>query len=451
MKVRKLLLIIAVLFLFVGFTGVAHSQWTASGTIVFQGSYPSVSVPSPSVCWIVGGLNSPMVFRTTNGGLNWVSLPTNGLQVKALMCVWAIDENTAFVGDGGDAQGTTGGDATISKTTNGGQNWTAVFNTGGTGGFFNGIIFSRSNPQNGFAQSDPPAGVGTPYYVQKTTNGGVNWTLSNPPGVSGNASGQNSLMMVDNNFYGFGMNAASQVYMTSNGGTTWFSGLLGVSGTFIASLSFHENKLNGIAASSTSLPNIARTTNGGVTWSAVSTGAGASTNTAMKWINGTNTCYLLGQSTSVGIVYKSTNAGANWTAMTSPIVNLFHFDFVRVGTTVTGFGASPTGAIIKLTETVTSVSTENSIIPSEFKLNQNYPNPFNPSTTISFSLPKSEFVTLKVYDMLGKEVATLVNRKLEAGNYNELFEAPTELTSGVYFYKLIAGNYSDTKKLTLIK
>ena len=202
-----------------------------------------------------------------------------------------------------------------------------------------------------------------------------------------------------------------------------FPGLLGVSGTFTSSLAFHDNKLNGVAASSTSLPNIARTTNGGVTWSAVSTGAGASTNTAMKWITGTNTCYVLGQSTSVGIVYKSTNAGANWTAMTSPVVNLFHFDFVRVGTTVTGFGASPTGAIIKLTETVTSISGENNIIPSEFKLNQNYPNPFNPTTTISFSLPKSEFVTLKVYDMLGKEVATLVNNKLEAGNYNELFES----------------------------
>jgi len=454
MKVKKTAFICAIILMVLAFNSFVFSQWTSSGTIAIVGSYPSVSVASPSVAWISGGLTTPYIFRTTDGGTTWTTVPTNGLAAKALMCIWAIDANTCYVGDGGDAGGTTGGDAIVSMTTNGGLNWTAVFNTGGTAGFFNGIVFSRSNPQVGIAESDPPSGAGQTYYVQKTTNGGANWTLSQPPGVSGNASGQNSVMLIDNNFYGWGMNTSAQVYMTSNGGTSWFSGIFSIAGTFTSGLAFNDNKLIGIGSTSTSFPNIARTTNGGTTWTSVSTGgAGTTTNSAVKFINGTNTCYFVGQSTSSAIIYKSTNSGLNWTSMTSPggTVNLFHFDFVRVGATVTGFAANPSGNIIKLTETVTTISSENSVIPTEFRLNQNYPNPFNPSTTISFSLPKSEFVTLKVYNILGKEVATLINKKLDAGNYNELFEAPSDLTSGVYFYKLTAGSFSDTKKLTLIK
>jgi hypothetical protein len=89
-------------------------------------------------------------------------------------------------------------------------------------------------------------------------------------------------------------------------------------------------------------------------------------------------------------------------------------------------------------------------MPSTYLLQQNYPNPFNPSTTISFSIPTSEFVTLKVYDVLGREIATLVNENLSAGSYSYNFDA-SNLTSGVYFYKLQAGKYSETKKMLLSK
>ena len=120
MKARKLLL--TILFLF-SFCGVLYPQWTSSGTVSILGTYPSISVCSPTVAWICGGASTPMVFRTVNGGTTWTTIPTNGLAVKALMCIWAIDSLTCFVGDGGDAAGTTGGDAIVSKTTNGGLNW----------------------------------------------------------------------------------------------------------------------------------------------------------------------------------------------------------------------------------------------------------------------------------------------------------------------------------------
>ncbi len=88
--------------------------------------------------------------------------------------------------------------------------------------------------------------------------------------------------------------------------------------------------------------------------------------------------------------------------------------------------------------------------PKSIELSQNYPNPFNPSTNISFSIPKQEFVTLKIYDVLGKEIVTLVNEELAAGNHVNTWNAPN-VSSGVYFYKLQAGKFSETKKMILIK
>ena len=87
---------------------------------------------------------------------------------------------------------------------------------------------------------------------------------------------------------------------------------------------------------------------------------------------------------------------------------------------------------------------------SGFKLAQNYPNPFNPATTIKYSLPENSFVTLKVYNILGKEVATLVNEEKSTGIYEVSFNA-TNLPSGIYFYTIHAGKLMETKKMILIK
>jgi len=88
--------------------------------------------------------------------------------------------------------------------------------------------------------------------------------------------------------------------------------------------------------------------------------------------------------------------------------------------------------------------------PTEFSLEQNYPNPFNPSTTISFSIPKEDFVSLKVFNSLGEEIAELVNETKPAGNYSFTFDA-NGLSSGIYLYKISAGNFVETKKMILIK
>ena len=93
---------------------------------------------------------------------------------------------------------------------------------------------------------------------------------------------------------------------------------------------------------------------------------------------------------------------------------------------------------------------ENIELPKTFSLSQNYPNPFNPTTVIQYSIPEVTNVKLKVYDMLGREIKTLINREQSAGVYNVEFNA-TSLSSGVYFYRIEAGNFVDSKKLLLLK
>ena len=92
----------------------------------------------------------------------------------------------------------------------------------------------------------------------------------------------------------------------------------------------------------------------------------------------------------------------------------------------------------------------NAAVISGYELRQNYPNPFNPSTIISYQIPQNSFVTLKVYNILGNQVATLVNEQQTAGNHNYNFKA-NNLASGVYIYKLTAGSFTAVRKLTLLK
>jgi len=435
--------------------GNSFSQWTIAGAVSGAGTFPSISVVDQNNAWVAGGTNTPAIFRTTNGGTNWITVGTTGVLLDQF-CVWAVDANTAYVGNGGAAGGL-GGNAKFFKTTDAGTTWTKVDSTGGTAGFFNGIVFSKTMPSFGIAQSDPPAGLGNPYYFSVTTNGGTSWARLTPapPGVTGQASAQNSVVCVDNLFFGVGLgnNAPARVYLTSNGGTSWFIGTLtGVAGGFVSGLAFKENKLIGIAAASASLPSIARTTNGGVTWATVNVGTGVSGYCTMKWIEGTNTCYLSAGAGAAGVVKKSTDAGLTWTTMTtSGLTGITHMEFKRVGTAVYGYAATGNGAILKVTDIVTEVSTVNNFVPDNFNLEQNYPNPFNPTTTINFSIPTSSKVSLKVYDALGKEVSTLVDEFKNAGNYSADFTATSSLTSGIYFYTITAGNFVDTKKLMLVK
>jgi photosystem II stability/assembly factor-like uncharacterized protein len=169
-----------------------------------------------------------------------------------------------------------------------------------------------------------------------------------------------------------------------------------------------------------------------------------------------NVIYVCG---SNGMIYKSSNGGDNWTdqkVQTNRNVNaIYFFDENH------GFAVGDSGLILHTSNGgLTGVGDRGGSPPMNCLLEQNYPNPFNPSTTFTFRIspPKADappaqnfgFVTLKLYDLLGKEVATLVSEVLPAGNYHRKWNAEG-MPDGVYFYRLQAGGYTETKRLVFIK
>jgi hypothetical protein len=177
--------------------------------------------------------------------------------------------------------------------------------------------------------------------------------------------------------------------------------------------------------------------------------------------------YQGGSVSSGGVAYATSADGVAWTKHAdNPILNqgprswdrnqtwfpkvMKDGDLYRMwysgrdasGTDRIGYAVDSTGVI----STVQSLKSQ----PEQFMLMQNYPNPFNPSTSIEFHLPANKFVKLSVYDLNGREVTTLVNEQLNAGLHHITFDG-TELSSGIYFYRLQAGDHLLTRKLTLVK
>jgi len=144
-------------------------------------------------------------------------------------------------------------------------------------------------------------------------------------------------------------------------------------------------------------------------------------------------------------VIKYTNSGAAGSG--EQLTGIFIDEYSNVY--VTGMSALDY-ATVKYVQSPTSIDDKNFKSPDEFFLYQNYPNPFNPTTTINFSVPSSEFVTLKVFDVLGNELSTLVNEEKPVGSYKVEFDA-SRLSSGIYFYRLSAGEFIQTRKMILMK
>ena len=150
---------------------------------------------------------------------------------------------------------------------------------------------------------------------------------------------------------------------------------------------------------------------------------------------------------SGGTILRTTNGGTTWT-------------FQESGTSATFYGVSfsdrNTGTVVGwviLRTTnggVTFVNHTSSEIPESFSLYQNYPNPFNPVTIITFRLQSKAFVSLKVFDTLGREISNLLSKELPSGPYSQQWNA-TGFPSGVYFYRLQAGSFVETKKLVLLR
>lgn len=447
----------AIIVMFILAAGILYSQWTYVGSVPgFNSNNASVSVAGENIVWLAGGTtsNGPLIYRSTNGGMNFINVTGTGITLD-LFTVWAIDANTAYVGDGGNPGGTTGGNAKVYKTTNGGTTWTEVISTGGTKGFINGIVFSRTNPQFGIIESDPPNGPGQPFWIAYTTNGGINWTVQNPPGISGAASAWNSVIAVDQQFYGFGLSTGTpRIYLTTNSGANWsLQNISGLTGSYVSGFAFSDDKTKAIAGTGTNpaLPNIGYTTNGGTSWGSAMTVPGLTGYCTCKWITGTNICYVAGQSGASGVIARSSNGGASWSIMnTAGVTGIFHLEYYKSGGNVYLYAYSTNGSVIKYNDNLTGLDPNNTTIPDAFSLKQNYPNPFNPATTINYSVPVESFITIKIYNSMGSEIMALVEGKKTAGNYGANADL-SKYPSGVYYYIMKAGNFKESRKMILVK
>jgi len=195
----------------------------------------------------------------------------------------------------------------------------------------------------------------------------------------------------------------------------------------------------------------------GANWSPVGLGFNGTVNTLTA---AGSLLYAAGDFTSAGGNQSVKTAywnGNNWSPLGSGITSgsstvyassQYNSDII-FGGHFTSAGGNPANNIADWNTTL-GINHNGSEIPAQYVLSQNYPNPFNPSTQIEFGIPKQGFVKLAVYNSEGQEVAVLVNESLSAGNYNIPFDA-SALSSGVYFYKLAAGNNTLTKKMILVK
>ena len=147
-------------------------------------------------------------------------------------------------------------------------------------------------------------------------------------------------------------------------------------------------------------------------------------------------------------IIRTTNAGNDWESFSSGLIS--SCGCVLACNSEGILFAGTESGIYRTVESTTDINEHEVIVPIEFLLFQNYPNPFNPTTSIRYQLPQSGNVKLKVYDLLGKEIITLVEEEKPAGNYEIKFDA-SNVPSGVYFYSINAGDFSDTKKMILIK
>ena len=233
-------------------------------------------------------------------------------------------------------------------------------------------------------------------------------------------------------------------------GTTWSVSLYPVPNGYYIGIKVPVKTSSGVLLASNNGRGIYISTDDGVSWSQSNSGLGADTSISVMAINSNDEVYI---STGKGKVYKSTDNGASWTAVSNSDFlnqtgNYFSVNQLIISSTNMMYASTSSGLYI--TNLVTGITSENNQLPTGYNLAQNYPNPFNPSTKINFSIPKSSFVTLKIYDVLGKEVANLVNEQLSAGTYNYNFDA-SRLTSGIYFYRIQSNDFVETKKMILIK
>jgi len=316
------------------------------------------------------------------------------------------------------------------------------------GGKFMDIKYCPANPDTVFACGFSDI---TPGDLAKSVNGGSNWTLLS--GYLHTAMTEIAVNPVNNNIVF--VSGDGKITKSTNYGDTWSSSYNGLPSN-LGCYTVAVNPFNPQIMLTSNDNGIYRSSDGGDNWNQVS-------NIACRRV----TFHPNFQNVSAAVSFSpykvllSADNGINWADSTGTLTgtNLIDLSFSKHDNNL--YVASATSGVYKRLFVITGIGNIKEIVPVKFSLEQNYPNPFNAVTSIKFSVPLwsglgGGIVVLIVFDINGKKVATLVNEKLQAGTFEVKFNtrlgaSSADLPSGIYFYKLTIGKFTDTKKLILIK
>ena len=399
----------------------------------------SVHAVSESIVWVAGAssLTGPLVLKTTDGGDNWVGVTGDIDDIPNVgpANLIAIDSLRAWIGDYWGR---------IIATVNGGLSWTQqAVPPPSVSNWIAGLCFFDA--ANGYVLGDDLTPGGRLVFL-RTTDGGTTWShLANEPVMmAGETPMGDTFCCTDRQHVWFGTNN-SLVWRTTDGGDTWLSATPG-SG-IVNALAMHDDSVGIACLGPTEPGRFARTTDGGATWQPLS-GVTPEMGVLAAFPAGSTNAWVA----APHAVACSRDNGETWVLQpTDPFdgsLNAISFSDPTNGWIVTS-----NGEILRYRDLSGPLAVRpegERELPVQTLLQQNYPNPFNPSTTIKFELHEAAEVRLSVFDILGREVSVLVNEKRDAGVHDVRFDA-SGLSSGVYFYRLTAGDFEQVRKFLLLK
>ncbi|HXX63895.1 MAG TPA: T9SS type A sorting domain-containing protein, partial [Bacteroidota bacterium] len=429
--------------LFAGAVGVWKYSIATDSTWSIQTSGTTDSL------WCVKAVNNNMawtggskggVFVTGNGGISWAPVGGGAIGSATVDAIEALDAGTAYVSC------YAGGNGTIYRTTNGGSLWSAVANVAGVA--IGGI--QMKTPLEGYAVGTP---VSAKWTILKTTDGGTSWTaLPTGPAVD-------SLTAVAINYYGpyfmrprgvqllgdtlwFG-SLSGMVYRSTNLGASWSTGL---SNVVLNALHFNSSAI-GLAGGAFD-GSTRSSVSGGASWDT----AGAIWSKPVTCIGGSSTEFW---ATTGGAIAYTNSGGQNWSFSSPGYWGIFEplnaISFSSAGSLLSGWAVGDSGLILHYQRGgAAAVKGAGSARAGQFSLEQNFPNPFNPTTTIRYTTPRRSHIVLSVYNSLGQRVSTIVNNIVEPGEHQARFDG-SSLASGIYFYRLQADAFVQTRKLVLVR
>jgi photosystem II stability/assembly factor-like uncharacterized protein len=388
------------------------------------------------------GTNDGKALRTTDGGETWQ--PSSGSPGGEVTSISAIDGQKVVV-IVNDASSTK-----IRRTVAFGISWSTVYEDNSAGAHLNSI--TMLDELNGYAVGNPVSGQ---WVILKTSDGGINWISAATLSQNGSEKGiNNSMKWVDLEHGWFGTDNSS-VYRTTDGGVSWSSSTTTFqNNNAVAFTNFTSGVSTGTEVNWTS--------DGGATWflkaeqipgEVVSAASAEQVPGKFFFVAGSD-------------VYKTNDTGDSYTqdySQSDPL-QFIDVDVIKIDENnwITAYAVGNNGTIAKYMELYLVVGTEKeaNTIPVSFALKQNYPNPFNPTTTIEFSLPVAADVQLTIFNILGQQVATLINEQRNAGNHSVVWNSNDsngmKLSSGIYLYKLKArgvdgSEFQEIKKMVLLK